>query len=302
MHVKDVFLLVRPFTLLAPFIAVLFGTIFQLAWYDELDIFWNEILKIIAAALALAAAQAVGQIINQVEDVEIDKANGKDYRPIASGRMRIEEAQIIAWIFAVFALLVSYPISIPYGIFITIFLLFGVFYNIEPFRFKKRLWINTLSLAISRGLLPLPAAWSVFGNVGDTVPWLIGSIMAVWVLAWQNTKDIDDIEGDLKYGVVTPAAYHGIKNLARIIAFLSFLSFFLLFIYINTNMISKEMATLFILAIPTAWMLYKLYTQDFEHGSLENNDLWAAYYLTLAGFYIIAAATYLIRPYITLFS
>ncbi len=302
MHVKDIFLLVRPFTLIAPFIAALFGIIFQLSWYNEMDIFWNEFVKIIAAALALSAAQAVGQIINQVEDVDIDKENGKDYRPIASGRVSIEEAQAVAWLFAVFSLLISYPISITYGIFITVFLLFGVFYNIEPFRFKRRLWINTLSLAISRGLLPLPAAWSVFGNAGDAVPWLIGSVMAVWVLAWQNTKDINDVEGDLKYGVLTPAAYHGIKNLAKIIAVLSFVSFFLLFIYVTTNMLAKELATLFILAIPTAWMLYKLYTQDFEHGSLENNDLWAGYYLTLAGFYIIAAATYLIRPYITLFS
>ena len=295
-------MLVRPFTLIAPFIAVLFGVIFQLAYYNELYLFWDKIGVIIFSAFALAGAQAVGQIINQIEDVDIDRVNGKGYRPIASGKVSIDQAQIVAWAISVFSILVAFSINMIYGIFITIFLLFGIFYNIEPFRFKKRLWINTTSLAISRGLLPLPAAWSIFGNAGDAVPWLIGSIMAFWVLAWQNTKDINDIEGDKKYGVITPAAYHGIKKLSYIIAILSFFSFFLLIIYIKANLLSKEMASLFLLLLPTGWMLYKLFKKDFSATSVENNDLWAAFYLTLAGFYIIAAATYLVKPYITLFS
>lgn len=302
MNWKDLFTLTRPFTLIAPFIAIFFGVIFQLAYYNELYLFWNRIGTIIFASLALAGAQAVGQIMNQIEDVEIDIANGKGYRPIASGRISIEAAQVIAWVISVFSIIVGFLINIVYGVFITIFLLFGVLYNIEPFRFKKRLWINTSSLALSRGLLPLPAAWSIFGNAGDSIPWLIGSIMAIWVLAWQNTKDINDIEGDKKYGVITPAAYHGVKKLSYMIAIFSFLSFFMLLIYIKENLLSKELASLFLLLIPTLWMLYKLLTKDFSLSSLENNDLWAAYYLTLAGFYIIAAATYLIKPYITLFS
>ena len=299
---KDLFNLVRPFTLIAPFIAVVFGVIFQLAYYNELYLFWNNFFIIVLASLSLAGAQAVGQIINQIEDIEIDKANGKDYRPIASGRISIGEAQVVAWAIASFSIISSFAINATYGIFITIFLLFGVFYNVEPFRFKKRLWINTTSLAISRGLLPLPAAWSIFGNAGDSIPWLVGSVMAFWVLAWQNTKDIDDAEGDRKYGVITPVVYHGLKKLSYIIAIFSFAAFFLLYMYIKMNLLSKEMASLFILFIPTMWMLYKLFKKDFTAASVENNDLWAAYYLTLASFYIIAAATYLIKPYINLFS
>ena len=299
---KDLFMLVRPFTLIAPAIAIIFGVIFQLSYYNELYLFWSHIGIILLAAISLAGAQAVGQIINQVEDVEIDKANGKDYRPIASGRVSTGEAQMIAWAISAFSIITSFAINAVYGIFITTFLMFGVLYNIEPFRFKKRLWINTTSLAISRGLLPLPAAWSIFGSVSDALPWLIGSIMALWVLAWQNTKDINDAEGDKKYGVITPVVYHGIKKLSYIIAILSFISFFLLFMYIKANLISKELSSLFLLMIPTFWMLYKLFRKDFGIAGVENNDLWAAYYLTLAGFYIIAAATYLVKPYVTLFS
>lgn len=295
-------MLVRPFTLIAPFMAVIFGVILQLSAYNQLNIFLNNFIQILFAALALSSAQAVGQIMNQIEDVEIDKVNGKSYRPIASGEISIESAQIVAWIFAIFSILVGFSINIYYGSFIVIFILAGILYNTEPFRLKKRLWLNTGSLAISRGLLPLPAAWSIFGNVSDKTPWLLGTVMAIWVLAWQNTKDINDIEGDKKFGIMTPVVYHGLKNLSIIIAFLSFASFLLLAFYLVTGLLSINMVTLFLLCIPTLWMLYKLFKMDFSATTLENNELWAAFYLTLAGFYIIAAASYLIEPYITLFS
>ena len=105
MNLKAWFMLVRPFTLIAPFMAILFGTLLQLAVYGDLDIFWSNFSLILFASFALAAAQAVGQIMNQVEDVDIDKVNGKSYRPIASGHIDEEKAQIIAWTFAIFSIL-----------------------------------------------------------------------------------------------------------------------------------------------------------------------------------------------------
>jgi len=294
--------LVRPFTLIAPFVAVFFGVVIQLSAYGNLSSFFPNIHIIIFASLALSAAQAVGQILNQVEDVEIDIANNKDYRPIPSGKISIEKAELAAWVLAIFAILGSFSINMYYGIFILLFLFFGTIYNIEPFRLKRRLWMNTASLAICRGLMPLPAAWSIFGNPFDASPWLLGSIMGLWVLAWQNTKDLNDIEGDKKYGVITPAVYHNFKTLTKIIGILSFIAFFLLAIYIKYGLLPSNMITLFLLSFPTIWMLYRMARNRVTLTSLENNDLWASFYLVLASFYIIAAATYLAGPYLTLFS
>ena len=120
-------------------------------------------------------------------------------------------------------------------------------------------------------------------------------------MGWQNTKDINDIEGDKKYGIMTPAVYHGLKTLPRIITALSLLSFLLLAIYIKTGLIPPHLSALFILLMPTLWMIYKITRGDFSRITLENNELWAAFYLTLAGFYIVSAMIYLIKPYITLF-
>ncbi len=304
MRIKPWIMLTRPFTLIAPFISIFFGVLLQLSIYKSLDIFWQNFDKIFFASLALSFAQAVGQIMNQVEDVEIDKSNKKGYRPIASGEISIEKAQLMALILSIFTVIIGFLINTYYGIFMIIFLFSGILYNLEPFRLKKRLWLNTASLAISRGLLPVPASWCVVlpQYVFDKIPWLLGSVIAFWVLAWQNTKDFDDIEGDKKHGIITPAVYHGIKKLSFIIFILSIFSFLLLAIYIKSDLLPLEFSSLIILLIPTAWMLYKLFKTDFSPVNLENNELWVNFYLTLAGFYIISTTAYLIKPYISLFT
>jgi len=304
MKIKPWLMLMRPFTLIAPFISIFFGVLLQLSIYKSLDIFWQNFDKIFFASLSLSFAQAVGQIMNQVEDVEIDRANKKGYRPIASGEISIEKAQLMALILSIFTVIIGFIINTYYGIFMLAFLFSGILYNLEPFRLKKRLWLNTASLAISRGLLPVPAAWCVVlpEHVFDKIPWLLGSVIAIWVLAWQNTKDFDDIEGDKKHGIITPAVYHGIKNLSFIILILSIFAFILLGLYIKLGLFPIEMSALFILFIPTAKMLHKLFKSDFSPVSLENNELWVSFYLTLAGFYIISAAAYLIKPYLSLFT
>jgi 4-hydroxybenzoate polyprenyltransferase len=289
--------LLRPFTLIAPFIAVFFGVIIQLVTDGQLNLFFDNIGIILFASLILAAAQAVGQVLNQLEDIEVDKINEKAYRPIISGVISKGEAEAVSWMLSILAVVGSFAINLRFGFFIFIFLLFGVLYNLEPFRIKKRLWVNTTALAISRGLLPFPAAWSILGNPLNPIPWLIGSIAGVWVLAWQNTKDLNDIEGDKTFGIMTPAVYHDRGTLNKIMAFLSFLTFFLLSIYLYFGLLPQDMATLFILAIPTGWMVYKLFGKNIARSTLENNELWAVFYLTLAGFYIVAAATLLFRSY-----
>ena len=286
--------LLRPFTLVAPAIAVLFGVTAQLGCYGQLELLFERWATVIYCMLCLMMAQAVGQILNQTEDpVELDIMNKKSYRPLPSGRINRDEAMSLAWILAVFTLARSFTVNLWFGAFISTLLLFAITYNMEPIRIKKRVWLNTGWLAISRGVLPFPAVWSIFGSPLDLEPWLIGSVIGVWVLAWQNTKDLNDIPGDLKFGVVTPALYHGVRKLGIIMLPISLLSFILLGIYIWIGWLPMMLGTLFLLGVPTLWMHFKYLTKDIrELTTLENNDLWAGFYLGLAGWYILAALAF----------
>jgi len=301
-HFRPWLQLVRPFTLIAPFIAIFFGVIIQLSFSGNMAAFLPNIPTIVFASFALSAAQAVGQILNQIEDVEIDLLNDKGYRPITNGTISVEQAEIATWSLAIFAILIGFAVNASFGIFILTFLVFGIIYNLEPFRVKRRLWLNTISLSISRGLLPLPAAWSILGNPMNATPWLIGSVIAMWVLAWQNTKDFNDIKGDHRCGIITPVVFHKWKTLTVIMGVCSLLTFALLAGYIVTGWLPGTMLAMLVLALPTGWMFFKMVKNSIGITTLENNELWASFYLTLAGFYIVAAAAYLVQPYLTLFS
>ena len=71
--------LVRPFTLVAPILAGIFGV---LAPINNID--FQTFLVAIYVGVTLALAQAAGQCLNQYADVELDKVV-KPYRPIPSG-------------------------------------------------------------------------------------------------------------------------------------------------------------------------------------------------------------------------
>ena len=107
--------LLRPFTLIAPFIAVFFGVIIQLVTDGQLNLFFDNIGIILFASLILAAAQAVGQVLNQLEDIEVDKINQKAYRPIISGVISKGEAEAVSWMLSILAVVGSFAINLSFG-------------------------------------------------------------------------------------------------------------------------------------------------------------------------------------------
>jgi 4-hydroxybenzoate polyprenyltransferase len=99
------FQLIRPFTLMAPLLAGFFGVLsivtdFYLAIY---------------VGLTLAACQAVGQIINQYCDIELDKII-KPYRPLPAGVLTKEEALGAAWLLAIAAIARAFTVNIQFGL------------------------------------------------------------------------------------------------------------------------------------------------------------------------------------------
>ena len=65
---------------------------------------WENFVIIAQASLTLAFLNAASNALNQATDVESDKIS-KPYRPIPRGVVQADEAQSIAYIFYLFALL-----------------------------------------------------------------------------------------------------------------------------------------------------------------------------------------------------
>jgi len=123
--------LVRPFTLLAPLLAGIFGVLTPVKNFSL-----EHLTTAVYVGLTLALLQASGQVINQYADSELDKLI-KPYRPIPSGLVTREEALGLAWLLAIFSIGRAFTISTFFGLIGLTLLFFAVFYSLAPFSPRK---------------------------------------------------------------------------------------------------------------------------------------------------------------------
>lgn len=208
--------LVRPFTLVAPLLAGIFGVLTPLE-----NITFNHFLIAIYVGVTLALAQGAGQCLNQYADVELDKIV-KPYRPLPSGLITAEEALGLAWLLAMFSVARAFTISTFFGLTVVALLFFAVFYSLAPFSPRRvHPLVNTGWMAISRGFLPMYAVLSIFGSMETA--WQYSVLAFFWVMGMQATKDIGDVQGDKMFGIKTIPASYGINGLKALMVSCSIL-------------------------------------------------------------------------------
>jgi len=282
--IADYVMLCRPFTLLAPVLAGFFGVLIQLASYDALYLFSKELPTIIYVSVTMLLSQAVGQVLNQASDVEIDKIN-RPYRPIPAGRITVEEALGLGYLLLLIALLRGFTVNITFGTIMAIILFFAVFYNLPPIRAKKYFGINLMWMAMSRGLLPFLASWSVFGSLWDAKPWVLGGFATLWVINWQPTKDFPDVEGDRKFQIYTLPVKLGKKKAA------SFMKTFIPvpFLFLAAAVFLGTLKLLYLLLLVLMWIsLMNINNLNVAAGVTENTRAWIGFYGGLGMIYILS--------------
>lgn len=270
-------MLVRPFTLLPALIAGLVGCSLPLlaSGTPILPHIWT----LVFAGVTLALLQAVGQITNQVADAEID-SESKPYRPIPQGLIKKDEAMSIAWILSIFGIARAFTLGITFGLLALAILFFAVFYNLPP-RAKKSPWLGNVWLGLSRGFLPFVATWSVFGDLSNTTPYVLGIFAFFWVFALNGTKDYQDIEADQKFGVVTLPVKYGIKKATKIMLGLSLLPFIFL------GLVLPFFPNFWWLLIMLLLVPLVFYGLRFT-SPVENSWAWVGFYAGLSLIYLLA--------------
>lgn len=261
--------LLRPFTLMAPFIAGFIGVLTPLNQITFVNV---ETAMYIGVTLALA--QGCGQCLNQYADAELDKEI-KAYRPIPSGLVTKEEALGFSWLLAIIAVGRSFTIDVTFGGIVLVLIFFAVFYSIAPFSPRKiNPVLNMGWMAFSRGFLPMIAVWSIYGSIGRALPY---SILAfLWVMGFQATKDVGDVEGDRKFGIKTIPGAYGLRGLIAMMATCTAI-YTLISVFFHTY--------LMLLVLPLA--VLAMLTTKKQTQLTENTIAWQCFYLGLAGIYVL---------------
>ena len=223
-------------------------------------------------------AQAVGQIINQYADVEIDKIV-KSYRPIPSGAISKEEALGIGWLLAIISIARAFTVTEFFGLVTTILIFFAVFYSLSPFS-PRRIHpvLNILWMAVSRGLIPVFAVWSIYGTWQGALPYAL--LAFAWVLGFQSTKDVEDVAGDLKFGVKTIFSSYGYAGL-RVLMVACSLAYILIAAVFNKP--------LMLLLAPVAG--FAIASVKNKSRFTENTLGWTLFYLGLGLLFVLMLLT-----------
>jgi geranylgeranylglycerol-phosphate geranylgeranyltransferase len=287
---RGYFDLLRPFTLLAPFFVSMFIMFASLVYNDRFFEFPNWWIIIGQASLTLAFLNGASNALNQATDVESDKIS-KPYRPIPRGVVERDEAQSIAYILYLFALLRAVTINTWFGVFVFLIMVFTVVYSLPP-RMKRFLFVNQIWIAIPRGLFAVLASWSVFGDPFQRVPLMIGSIALLFFIGAMTTKDILDCEADRKTGTRTLINTFGIKKAAFIsLPFLIF-PFAMIPALIRYHLLDAYFLPLTLFIIPSFLIFYFMLKYQ-QSETLENVKAWSLMYITYL-FYAIGFTTLII--------
>lgn len=261
--------LIRPFTLLAPLLAGFFGVLTPVK-----TITMTHVTVAISVGMTLSLAQAAGQCMNQCADAELDKLV-KPYRAIPAGLVSREEALGITWLVSIVAAGVAFIINTFFGFTILALLFFAISYSVTPLSPRKvDPLLNTGWTALSRGFFPIIAVLSVYGSMHQAYQY---SILAfLWVMGFQASKDVLDVEGDRKYGIKTIPNTWGVKGLLTIMivcmATLTFLSILFNFLFM-------------LILLPPG--VVAMVTVKKQATFSENTYSWVVFYLGLGLIYVL---------------
>jgi 4-hydroxybenzoate polyprenyltransferase len=274
--------LLRAFTLLAPIVVSIFIMSASIV-YNKVSLQQNWWITVIHAAGTIAIVNAASNTLNQATDVAADKIS-KPYRPIPLGIIRPDEAQSLAYILYLFALLRSATINAWFGFFVFLIMVFTVTYSLPP-RMKKYLFINQVWIAIPRGILGILASWSVFGDPFSPTPIIIGAIATTYLIGGMATKDIVDSVADKQTGTRTLVNTYGVKKTALICFPFMFFPFIFIPIFFNHGL-EYYLWPLILLVIPS-FLIFFLMIRGTESQTLENVHAWSVMYIQFIFFAMI---------------
>ena len=195
-------------------------------------------LTIILSLFAPVFIEMASFALNDYLDVETDKINKKNDRPLVNGSMTTRQVMVVIISCYLIGLLLSFYVNEYAFTIVVVFGLFSVLYN---WKLKDIALIGNLYIALSMAIPFIYGSLVLTGTVPMVV--VIISLMAFLVgLGREIAKTVQDLEGDLKArNTKSLPVYIGVPKSLNITMFTYWmaviLSFYLVLNWFNGNLI-----------------------------------------------------------------
>ncbi len=217
----------RPFTLLAPAVGMVSGSLVALGTLRgrpgvpaDGELLLSHLGPVLAGAALAALLNAASNAVNQIFDVAIDRVNKPD-RPLPKGEIQAGGAWAFAAATAAAALGIAALLNAATLLVVAFTALVVYAYSGPPFRTKRFWQLANLTIAVPRGTLLFAAGWiAVDGDarLDSMLLRVLGAMYGLFILGAATTKDYADMEGDRREGCITLPIRFGVRRSIWIIA------------------------------------------------------------------------------------
>ena len=224
-----------------------------------------QVYKIILAAFSASLTLSAGNIINDIKDIAIDKVNHPE-RPLITGKITASQAKAEYVSLTFIALLLSFIINLPafvIALSATVLLLQYSYY------FKMVPILGNLIVSILTGMV------FIYGGVvvNNPLAAIIPAIFAFLInLIREIVKDMQDVEGDLKQGVITFPGKFGFNSSKLLVVELTAI-LFLVTLYPFITRLYKIEFIILTMAIVNPLLIYNLKILFKDHSSSKLNKI-----------------------------
>jgi len=278
--IKSYFSLLRPFTLIFPFVSAIFLSALALGYHNKLHEIFDYTIPILCGGFALMLCNSASNCLNQVWDLREDRLHPeKRNRPVANGEISESEALSLAIFGLILVVILCSFVNTLFTIFVGLILLFAFAYSVPPMRLKKRLVLNNLCLSIPRGFLGVLACVSIVAYPFEITFICIGLILFLFAFGVNPVKDISDIEADKKVGIKNLCTVYGVKKAMIISSAFVIIPYFLLVIFPYLKLLPFNTIYLLSLVPIGAVMVWLMFHNPEKKGRTENTTLWGLFYL-----------------------
>ncbi|MDH3268785.1 MAG: geranylgeranylglycerol-phosphate geranylgeranyltransferase [Ignavibacteria bacterium] len=218
-------------------------------------------LNIFLAAFAASFSLASGNIINDIYDVSTDKIN-KPFRPLPSGKITQQESYILYILFAFISILLSIFLNEVAMVIVLSSILLLFVYS----KYLKQIpLLGNITVALLTGIV------FIFGGVVVQNPAaaIVPAVFAFLInLIREIVKDMEDVEGDNRAGVITfPIKFGFQKSKILILIIAIFLILFTLFPFLSNLYKIEYFIAVMVIVNPILVYCIKIL---FESTSIEN--------------------------------
>ncbi|XP_024022019.1 homogentisate solanesyltransferase, chloroplastic [Morus notabilis] len=182
---------------------------------------WPLMFKTFPGLVTIILAHAYYIGLNQIYDADIDRVN-KPYLPIPTGELSDRQAWFLVIFYLLSGLLIMWLMNADL-ITLSLYclgLFFGTFYSAPPFRFKRYSLATSIFLPLTTGAIHnVGILYATRASIGLPFWWsppivFITTFVTLFFVVISITKDLTDVEGDMKHNIQTFAAIFGLRKIA----------------------------------------------------------------------------------------